>query len=141
MKKLRIWNQQFTVALASRPDLSWDQDHRLAKNQKLWMGVWLQASKEALQYFFIIVKPWGVSDLPYIFAELGIELLAKKKMDISLNNRHPSINCLPPIIAPFRRKYLKHLITWNFHEMFISRFWCVQYFTTLKFHDFTKILY
>lgn len=43
------------------------------------MGVWLQAGKEALQYFFIIVKPWGVSDLPYIFAELGIELLAKKK--------------------------------------------------------------
>ena len=42
------------------------------------MGVLLQAGKEALQYFFIIVKPWGVSDLPYIFAELGIELLAKK---------------------------------------------------------------
>ena len=58
-----------TVELASRPDLSWDQDHRLAKNQKLWMGVWLQAGKEPLQYFFIIVKPWGVSDLPYIFAE------------------------------------------------------------------------
>ena len=51
------------------------------------MGVLLQAGKEALQYFFIIVKPWGVSDLPYIFAELGIELLAKKKMDISSNNR------------------------------------------------------
>ena len=43
------------------------------------MGVWLQAGKEPLQYFFIIVKPWGVSDLPYIFVELGIELLAKKK--------------------------------------------------------------
>lgn len=130
-----------TVELASHPDLSWDQDHRLAKNQKLWMGVWLQAGKEPLQCFFIIVKPWGVSDLPYIFAELGIELLAKKKMDISSNNRHSSINCLPSIIAPFRQKYLKHLITWNFHEMFISRFWCAQYFVTLKFHDFTKILY
>lgn len=58
------------------------------------MGVWLQASKEPLQFFFIIVKPWGVSDLPYIFVELGIELLAKKKKWIFLR-----IIGIPQLIA------------------------------------------